>query len=285
MGQAGDKGWLDLNETENRVYDTQKAEGLFLHAARLNTPLKVGATVVTVVENRAPASPRRKTTVPRIYCISRCVRCSARTSNSVARWLNRAGCASTSRTSRASLREKLREIEALANAEALHDFPVEIAQKPIAEAKAMGAMALFGEKYGDVVRVVKMGPSVELCGGTHVKRTGEIGYIRVLGESSISAGVRRIEALTGLGAVEQAREDEELLSKIAGTLKTRKDGIPERLKALHDERAALEKGNGWPQAQVGRCRPRKACSPKFATPPGTKLLAAQLENADRQRIA
>jgi alanyl-tRNA synthetase len=111
-------------------------------------------------------------------------------------------------------------------------------------------MALFGEKYGDEVRVVSMGEpaagankawSVELCGGTHVKRTGDIGLVKIVGESASSAGVRRIEALTADGARAYLAEADERLKEVAAILKTRTDDVVERLKAIVDERKALEK--------------------------------------------
>ena len=114
-----------------------------------------------------------------------------------------------------------------------------------------GAMALFGEKYGDEVRVVSMGGeveaggksawSVELCGGTHVTRTGDIGLIRLVGEAAVAAGVRRIEAVTGLGALEWVEERDAALSKAAAELKTTPEDVPARIQALLDDRRRLER--------------------------------------------
>jgi alanyl-tRNA synthetase len=118
------------------------------------------------------------------------------------------------------------------------------------EARASGAMALFGEKYGDEVRVVSMGAtrpgankawSVELCGGTHVSRTGDIGLVRVVAESGSAAGVRRIEALTGEGARAYLDEQDQRVREAASILKTRPEDLVERLKHLVEERKVLEK--------------------------------------------
>jgi alanyl-tRNA synthetase len=146
--------------------------------------------------------------------------------------------------------DEVRQVEALANALVLQNSPVETRLMALDDAKASGAMALFGEKYGDEVRVVSMGEpqpgankawSVELCGGTHVRRTGDIGLVKIVGESASSAGVRRIEALTADGARSYLAEADERLREVAAILKTRPDDVVERLRAIVEERKALEK--------------------------------------------
>ncbi|MBQ7221860.1 MAG: alanine--tRNA ligase, partial [Bacteroidales bacterium] len=113
--------------------------------------------------------------------------------------------------------EKLTEVEHLVNKMIRENAPLqEFRDLPIAEAREMGAMALFGEKYGDSVRVIKFGDSIELCGGCHVKATGAIGYFKIVSESAVAAGVRRIEAKTGYGAELMANESEQTLAAIKG---------------------------------------------------------------------
>ncbi|HVP39792.1 MAG TPA: alanine--tRNA ligase [Candidatus Saccharimonadales bacterium] len=144
--------------------------------------------------------------------------------------------------------EQLREIEDRVNAWVLQDLPVVTEIKPLEEARAAGAMALFGEKYGATVRMVRVagaggGPDVsrELCGGTHVSRTGEIGPFVVVSEAGIASGTRRIEALTGEGALEHARSKTQMLSELARRLNTREDQIGARIEALQAEIEALKK--------------------------------------------
>ncbi|HET6390923.1 alanine--tRNA ligase [Hyphomicrobium sp.] len=146
--------------------------------------------------------------------------------------------------------EELKAVEDMANAVLLENTPVVTRLMNIDDARATGAMALFGEKYGEEVRVVSMGStrpgankawSVELCGGTHVSRTGDIGLIRLVGESGTAAGVRRLEALTGEGARAYLEEQDARVKEAASILKTRPDDLIERLKSLVEERKTLEK--------------------------------------------
>ena len=146
--------------------------------------------------------------------------------------------------------DEIKAVEDMANAVLLENTPVVTRLMALDEARASGAMALFGEKYGDEVRVVSMGStrpgankawSVELCGGTHVSRTGDIGLIRVVAESGSAAGVRRIEALTGEGARAYLDQQDQRVREAASVLKTRPEDLVERLKHLVEERKILEK--------------------------------------------
>jgi len=145
--------------------------------------------------------------------------------------------------------EQIRSIERLTNAWIRADEEVEVAQMSYTAARDLGAMALFGEKYGDVVRVVSVGCdtcdgddhgelelcSRELCGGTHVKRTGEIGYFSIIGEGSISSGLRRIEAVTGRGAEEWVEQQRQVTRALSAQLAAPLPQIPERVDALMAE--------------------------------------------------
>ena len=133
------------------------------------------------------------------------------------------------------------KVEAIVNEGVWANHPVNITHRPYSEAVAAGAMALFGEKYADEVRVVHVpGVSMELCGGTHVSSTSDIGLFRIVSESGVAAGVRRIEALTGRGAYDFFREKERTLEAAAGILKTQPDQLPRRAEQLLEERAELE---------------------------------------------
>ena len=139
--------------------------------------------------------------------------------------------------------EEIRSIEDEANEWVLRDLPVTKEVVPIAEARARGAMALFGEKYGDTVRVVTIGDgeSIELCGGCHVDRTGEIGAVRIVSESSAAAGVRRIEVVTGRRALEEFRRREALLAEAAAKLRVAPEELPARIERLLEEKREAER--------------------------------------------
>src|SRR5262249_37646848 len=159
--------------------------------------------------------------------------------------------------------ERLDEIESIVNREISRSVPVTTREMPYADARAAGAMALFGEKDGDVVRVVRVADfSMELCGGTHVRNTAEINLFKIVAETGVAAGVRRIEAVTGPGAYQLIRNEERALQRIAETLKAPVEGVEKRVTALLDERRALERrlegavrgGGGQVQALLRRRR-------------------------------
>jgi len=137
---------------------------------------------------------------------------------------------------------ELAQIEALVNAEILRNSPVSKQIMGMEQAMNKGAMALFGEKYGDEVRVVSMGEfSTELCGGTHVERTGDIGLFKFVSESGVAAGVRRVEAVTGKGALALVERQEALLKQICDVVKTNADSLVEKVLQLLSSNKALER--------------------------------------------
>ena len=138
--------------------------------------------------------------------------------------------------------ERLARIEEIVNREIWKGVPVNFTEMPYQQARTLGAMALFGEKYGDVVRVVSIpGFSMELCGGTHVRNTADIGLFKIVAETGVAAGVRRIEAVTGAGAYELLRGHERALQRLSELLKSPVDALEKRVAALLDERRALER--------------------------------------------
>ena len=253
-GQVGDTGVMTGEGVRFRVTDTQKKAGdLFVHLGTVEQGTLKPArrwrsrSITPGARRSAPIIPRR------ICCTRRCARCSATTSPSAARWWRRIACASTSCIRSRSRRKSSRRIEDIANEVVLENDEVTTRLMAVDDARDAGARALFGEKYGDEVRVVTMGRSarehgsnalgwsVELCGGTHVRRTGDIGLISVTGESAVASGVRRIEALTGNHARKHANDTMALARTAAGELRTTLDDMPARIAALMEERKKLER--------------------------------------------
>ncbi|MBN2647150.1 MAG: alanine--tRNA ligase [Thiotrichales bacterium] len=176
---------------------------------------------------------------------------------------------------------QLREIEQRVNREIMNNTPVTISEMAIEEAKARGAMALFGEKYGDVVRVVDMGDfSIELCGGTHVNSIGDIGPFRILSESGIASGVRRIEAITGQAAWQVIYHEEDTLLNIAEAVKSDKVQVENKVTQLVSDYKALEKELKVLQAKQAASQGEDLIrlAVKIAD---VQVLAAQMEGADR----
>ncbi|HBO59157.1 MAG TPA: alanine--tRNA ligase [Alphaproteobacteria bacterium] len=247
-GQVGDTGVMTgANGLKITVTDTQKkANGLFIHFGTVDEGgLKIGDTVLMTVD-----AERRKATA-RHHSVTHLLQAALRKTlgdhvtqkgSSVAP----TGMRFDFSQPRPITAEELRIVEREVNANILKNLPVTTRIMTPEAAIKEGAMALFGEKYGDEVRVVSMGDenetvSVELCGGTHVKRTGDIGSFRILSESSLAAGVRRIEAVTGFAALDYAHEQSDLLNKSAAAVKAAPADLPARVQALLDERKKLER--------------------------------------------
>ncbi len=195
--------------------------------------------------------------------------------------------------------DEVRDVERIANAVVLQNAPVETRIMALEDARQSGAMALFGEKYGDEVRVVSMGApdnaagsqgkankawSVELCGGTHVARTGDIGLVRIVAESASAAGVRRVEALTADGARAYLAEQDERLREAAGVLRVRPDELVERLKVLMEEKRSLEKQLAEARKQAALGGSGKDAGPAIAEVGGHKFLKLAVSGVDMKDL-
>ncbi|MRN55974.1 alanine--tRNA ligase [Paenibacillus monticola] len=174
--------------------------------------------------------------------------------------------------------EELSDIEQRVNAQIWRGLDVVIESKPIDEAKEMGAMALFGEKYGNIVRVVQVGDySLELCGGCHVANTAQIGIFKLLSESGIGSGVRRIEAVTGRYAYQFTESQLDLLKQSAGLLKSSLNDVPKRIEALHAQVRELSRENESLQAKLSVTFAAELTGSVKTVGEGTQLLAVSVQ--------
>jgi alanyl-tRNA synthetase len=181
--------------------------------------------------------------------------------------------------------EELEKIEAIVNEKVWANLTVDIFHKPIAEAKAMGAMALFGEKYGDIVRVVKVGDySLELCGGCHVNNTAEIGLFKIVSESGIGAGTRRIEAVTGRGAYQYLNQQLATLKEVAQALKAPVLAeAPARVEALQQQLKDVQRENESLRAKLGNIEAANL-SQQVKQVEGVNVLAARVSATDMDNL-
>ncbi|WP_342432408.1 alanine--tRNA ligase [Neobacillus sp. FSL H8-0543] len=180
--------------------------------------------------------------------------------------------------------EELEEIEKIVNEKIWKNIEVDISLKPIAQAKEMGAMALFGEKYGDIVRVVKVGDySLELCGGCHVPNTSVIGLFKIVSESGIGAGTRRIEAVTGESAYQLLNEQVSLLKEASEKLKTSPKEMVNRIEVLMSEMRQLQRENESLSTKLGNIEAGNLVS-KAKEIDGVTVLAAKVQAADMNNL-
>ncbi|UCI05421.1 alanine--tRNA ligase [Mesorhizobium sp. B1-1-8] len=252
-GQMGDAGVISGEGFSIEITDTQKkADGLFVHLGKVASgTVKTGAAVELKVDHARRSKLRANHSAT--HLIHEALRevlgtHVAQKGSLVAPDRLRFDISHNKPISP----DELEEVERMANEIVVQNSPVTTRLMSVDDAIAEGAMALFGEKYGDEVRVVSMGTglhgaranrpySVELCGGTHVRSTGDIGLVRILSDSAVAAGVRRIEALTGEAARKHLDEQDKRLKTAAATLKIAPADVPARVEALLDERKKLEK--------------------------------------------
>lgn len=222
-GQVGDTGYLESNGKRVRITNTQKENNLIVHFSD-SLPENINDTFTAIVD------PMRRVYTADNHSATHLLHAALR--KILGLHVEQRGSLVSpdylrfdfSHFSKLS-DEELRDIESLVNQKIRENIPCTTQILPIEEAKKLGAMALFGEKYGDTVRVVTMDKnySIELCGGTHVKATGQIGYFKIISESALSAGIRRIEAVTALGAENYLREQMEILHQASLALKNPKN--------------------------------------------------------------
>lgn len=178
---------------------------------------------------------------------------------------------------------QIARVEAIVNAEILANADTSARVVPMEEAQKLGAMMLFGEKYGDEVRVLDIGTSRELCGGTHVHRTGDIGLFKVVAEGGVAAGIRRIEAITGDNALAYVQSLEGTVQQLAGALKSAPAEVPARLAQLLDQVRSLEKELASLKGKLASSQGDELLA-KVVDVKGLKVLAAMLDGADAKTL-
>ena len=284
-GQAGDCGYLSLDGVRFDVRDTRKAGGAFLHHGILDAgSLKVGDAVQAVVD----ASVRQATALN--HSATHLLHAALR--QILGEHVSQKGSLVDSQRLRfdfshfeAIKPEEIRALEALVNAEIRKNSAVDVEETDIETAKTKGAMALFGEKYGDQVRVLTMGGgfSVELCGGTHVSRTGDIGLFKIVSEGGVAAGVRRIEAVTGELALAHLNAAEEQLKEAAHLVKGSRENLLDKLSGLLERNRQLEK-----ELEQLKAKAASAAGDDLAGSAveikGAKVLTARLDGLDGKAL-
>ena len=276
-GQVGDVGKAESDACVLEILDTKKSEGIYIHQARiLSGALQVGDTLTLSIDTaRRDAIRRNHSACHLLQAALRAV---------LGTHVEQAGSYVDEHRVRFDFShfspmtaEELAKVEALVNAEILKAASAYTEVCSIEEAKAKGAMALFGEKYGDTVRLVHIGEgSLELCGGTHVANTGNIGLFRIVSESSVAAGVRRIEGATGLGVLALLADKEALLSATAKELKAPSvQDLPKRAAALHGEMKELNRALESAEAKLADAKLSSLLA-SAKTLGGVRLLAARV---------
>jgi len=283
-GQVGDKGLLSSAGAMFEVQDTQKQGEAFGHIGVVQQgSLKVGDSVDAVVDFAARAATAAHHSATHLL--------HAALRHVLGEHVQQKGSLVTPERLRFDFshfesvsREQLRRIEQLVNEQIRGNNEVLTRIMGIEDAMASGAMALFGEKYGDKVRVLSMGEfSTELCGGTHVGRTGDIGLFKIISEGGVAAGVRRIEAVAGRRALEWVDSTEDSLEAVAAAVKGSRDVVVDKVRQLLDRQRKLEKELEQLKAKLASSQGSDLAG-QAVDVAGIKVLAANLEGVDPKAL-
>ena len=284
-GQVGDSGWLRDNGLEFAVRDTQKqGEGVFTHLGVLNQgQLRCGQTVLAQVNGTArQATALHHSATHLLHAALRRI---------LGTHVSQKGSLVDPQRLRFDFShfepispEQLEAIERLVNAQIRGNVAVETTIMAPEQAIAAGAMALFGEKYGDQVRVLRMGDfSTELCGGTHVQRVGDIGLFKIIAESGVAAGVRRIEAVTGERALDTIAALQDRARQTAQLVKGDRDNFPDKVRQLVERTRQLEKEIEQLKGRLASGQGADLLS-QVVEVNGVKVLAARLDGVDAKTL-
>ncbi|MCR9038982.1 alanine--tRNA ligase [Bacillus sp. L381] len=284
-GQIGDRGVLRSAQAVVTIKDVKKApNGQHVHEGTVDSgTIQKGASVTAEVEDQMRSGVVKNHTAT--HLLHQALK------DVLGTHVNQAGSLVTENRLRFDFshfgqvtKEELERIEGIVNEKIWASIPVAIDLKPINEAKEMGAMALFGEKYGDIVRVVQVGDySLELCGGCHVTNTAEIGLFKIVSESGIGAGTRRIEAVTGKGAYQEMNSQLSLLQYAADELKSNVKDVPKRIQSLQAELKEAQRENESLLSKLGNVEAGAILS-KVKDIGGVKVLAEKVNAKDMNHL-
>ncbi|MGM0524784.1 MAG: alanine--tRNA ligase [Pseudomonadota bacterium] len=282
-GQVGDTGKLVANGGEFVVGDTQYIGKAIAHHGKATTTLALNDTVEAIVD------AERRNNIRRNHSATHLLHAALR--NLLGEHVNQKGSLVEADRMRFDFshfepltQQQIAQLEQEVNAQIRANIRLDTELMSIDEAKAAGAMALFGEKYDEQVRVVTMGDfSMELCGGTHVCETGDIGLFRIINETGIASGVRRLEVMTGAAAVNYTQAQQQLLSQLAAEFKTDTDSVPEKVAQLQAKNKELERQKEQLQQKLAQQAGGGLIS-QATEINGVKAIIAELEDADPKAL-
>lgn len=278
-GQVGDTGTISTDADIVTVFDTVKSEGHFMHIAEVTSgSISKGDKVKAKIDVDRRRSVMRNHTSAHLlqYALRKILGDHVHQAGQL---VNDKACRFDFNHFSAMTADEIAQVENYVNNEIMKAIPVTMEEMPIEEARKLGAMALFGEKYGDTVRVVTAGNSIEFCGGTHIGNTSEIGLFRIISESSVASGVRRIEAVTGMGVIELLNSYKNTIIKSAKALKLANiTELPEKCASVFAESKEKDKKLESLNQQIANAK-ISAVFENAEEVNGVKLVSAKMEGS------